>query len=296
MNTEVSVSRLGEREDLTKHRYVTISVDDGYPGDLKAADLFRKYGLHATFYIPADNPERPLMTRSQVRELGQAFEIGSHTYHHTPLKSMSEENAWAEIQDGKKWLEDTLGESPIAFCYPRGKVSRRAVALVKRAGFFGARTSLHHLCHFPDNPFLWGVTTLAHRHSKIIHVRHALLERNFVGVRNFFLTHKGATDWQEHFSYGLDDVAKNGGIAHLCLHSWEIEELGEWRKLESVLDSVARRGLTSVTNGNLFRLWAQVQDENAVQDGGALVPCAGDPQVRELSKMTAQGTAARERK
>jgi len=261
-----------------KYRYVTISVDDGYPGDLKVADLFRKYGLRATFYVPAQNSERPVMTRGQIRELAQAFEVGSHTYHHTPLTFMPEENAWAEIQDGKKWLEDVLGESPVAFCYPRGKFSRRVTALVKKAGFLGARTSLHHLCHPPDNPFLWGITTQGHDHSKFIHVRHALLEHNFVGLRNLFLTHKVATDWQQHFSYGLDYVEKHGGIAHLCLHSWETEEPGEWSKLEAVLDSIASRGLTSVTNGALFRLWEQAREENPASSQNPLGQRVGQPE------------------
>lgn len=259
MATQTSDSHLHGNGDLTKSRYVTISVDDGYPGDLKVADLLRKYGLQATFYVPAENPERPVITPAQIREVSQGFEIGSHTYRHAPLMFMSEEKAWAEIQDGKKWLEDVLGEAPIAFCYPRGKFGRRTPALVKKAGFLGARTSLHHLCDFPADPFLWGITTQAHGHSKFIHVRHALLEGNFKGLRNFFAIHKGATDWQEHFAYGLDYVEKNGGIAHLCLHSWETEEPGEWKKLESVFDSITRSGLTSVTNGALFRLRSQPQ-------------------------------------
>jgi peptidoglycan/xylan/chitin deacetylase (PgdA/CDA1 family) len=263
MATQTSVSQLHENGDSRKRRYVTISVDDGYPGDLKVADLLRKYGLQATFYVPAENPERPVITPVQLRELSQGFEIGSHTYHHAPLLFMPDEKAWGEIQDGKKWLEDVLGEAPVAFCYPRGKFRPGITALVKKAGFLGARTSLHHLCDFPEDPFLWGITTQAHGHSKFIHVRHALLEGNFKGLRNFFAIHKGATDWQQHFSYGLDYVEKNGGIAHLCLHSWETEEPGEWRKLESVFDSITRSGLTSVTNGALFRLRTQPQEANS---------------------------------
>jgi hypothetical protein len=242
--------------------YVTISVDDGHPADSKAADLFQKYGLKATFYVPAENPERPIMPRSELRELSERFEVGSHTYHHAPLRFMSEKNAWTEIRDGKKWLEDVLGKTPISFCYPRGKFNARAVGLVKKAGFLGARTSLANLCDFPRDPFLWGITTQAYYHSKTIQVRHALLERNFRGMRNFFLNHKGATEWHEHFLYGLDYVEEHGGIAHLCLHSWEMEEVGDWKKLESVLDSISRSNLTSVSNGTLFQLWPQAMEQS----------------------------------
>ena len=36
-------------ESSTKEKYVTISVDDGHPTDLRTVDLLHKYGLKATF-------------------------------------------------------------------------------------------------------------------------------------------------------------------------------------------------------------------------------------------------------
>jgi peptidoglycan/xylan/chitin deacetylase (PgdA/CDA1 family) len=38
--------------ETAKEKYVTISVDDGHPTDLRTVDLLHKYGLTATFYIP----------------------------------------------------------------------------------------------------------------------------------------------------------------------------------------------------------------------------------------------------
>jgi peptidoglycan-N-acetylglucosamine deacetylase len=106
-------------------RYITVSVDDGYPADSRAADLLNKYGLQATFYIPARNPEHPVMAAGQIRELSRGFEIGGHTYNHAALKSLSTEKAWEEIYDGKRWLEDLLGEPVVSFCYPQGQVQSR---------------------------------------------------------------------------------------------------------------------------------------------------------------------------
>jgi len=238
-------------------RYVTISIDDGYPADAKVADLLHKYALQATFYVPARNPEHPVMTPGEIRELSQQFEIGSHTYNHAALKSLSDGEAWSEISSGKKWLEETLGQPVVSFCYPRGKFNSGTAALVEKAGFLGARTCLFNLHGFPKNPFLWGLSTHAGYHSRMIQVRHAFLEHNFAGIRNFFGYYRGATDWQTHFLHALDHVEEHGGIAHLYLHSWEIEELGEWTKLESVLQAVSRRNLTHVTNGSLYRLWSR---------------------------------------
>jgi peptidoglycan-N-acetylglucosamine deacetylase len=254
------------------YRYITISVDDGYPQDARAADLLQKYGLEATFYIPAHNPEHTVMTPSQVRDLSQRFEIGGHTYNHTALKRLSDEEAWTEIYDGKRWLEDVLGQSVISFCYPQGKFNRRTPELVKRAGFLGGRTCLFNLHTLPRNPFLWGLSTHACDHSMLIQVRHALLEGNFAGVRNFFLHYQGATDWSRHFIHGLNCVEKHGGIAHLYFHTWEVEELGDWKRLESALTTIARHNFTPITNGALFKLWRQLMAESASSQEPVDVP------------------------
>lgn len=242
-------------------RYVTVSVDDGYPEDSRAADLLHKYGLQATFYIPARNPEYQVMEAEQIRQLSGRFEMGGHTFNHAGLKSLSEEKAFAEILDGKKWLEDVVGKPVVSFCYPQGKFNARTPGLVKRAGFLGGRTCLFNLHTFPKNPFLWGLGTHAGDHGKMIQVRHALLEGNYAGAVNFFTIHKGATHWRTHFFHGLDHVVKHGGIAHLYFHSWEISQMGQWNELESVLSklsqTVAQHNFLPVTNGALFRLWGQ---------------------------------------
>jgi peptidoglycan/xylan/chitin deacetylase (PgdA/CDA1 family) len=237
-------------------RFITISVDDGHVTDLKTADLLSKHGLQATFYIPARNPERPVMSVSQIRELSRSFEIGAHTMNHIPLKSLPDSEAWNEISGSKQWLEDTIGCSAVSFCYPRGKFNRSTPVLAKKAGFLGARTCFFNLHGFPTDPFLWGVSTHACPHSKAIQVRHAAAEGNFAGLLNFARIYKGASDWTQHFRYALDHVDRFGGIAHLYLHSWEIDELGQWDQLEAVLAAIKLRGgLRKITNGALFQLW-----------------------------------------
>ncbi len=242
-------------------RYITISVDDGYPEDSRAADLLQKYRLPGTFYIPAKNPEQPVMEASQIRELARCFEVGGHTYNHTGLKPLSEDQAFKEILDGKTWLEDVVGEPVVSFCYPQGKFNRQTPELVKRAGFLGGRTCLFNLHTFPRNPFLWGLSTHAGDHSKMIQVRHALLEGNYEGAVNFFTIYRGATNWQSHFLNGLDYVTNHGGIAHLYFHSWEIEANRQWNELEEILkkiaDTTAQHEFTRVTNGDLFRMWSE---------------------------------------
>lgn len=240
---------------MGKPAYLTISVDDGHPTDLRTAELLQRYGLKATFYIPARNPEREVIPEQEVRRLAERFEIGGHTFNHLPLRWMPTDQARREICDGKSWLEGVIGAPVSAFCYPRGKFTSETVRLVEQAGFAGARTCFQNLNHAPKNRYLWGVSTHAYSHTRAIQIRHAVLERNFRGLASFVLVHRLARDWELHFENAVGDVERNGGIAHLYFHSWEIDEHGQWDKLTRVLARLAERtSLTRVTNGELFAM------------------------------------------
>jgi peptidoglycan-N-acetylglucosamine deacetylase len=235
--------------------YVTFSVDDGHPLDFRTAELLQKYGLKATFYIPAKNPERTVMPESGIKEMSRTFEIGAHTLNHLRLPALSKPDAYAEIHNGKKWLEDLLGNPVTSFCYPGGKFNGDIMAMVQEAGFLGARTCMLNLTEFPDNPFVWGVSTHACPYRPVVQFRHALLEKNLSGAWNFAALYKGTTDWVQHFIMSLKHVSKHGGIAHLYLHSWEIDKLQDWARLEKAFTTVAEmQSLRRVTNGDLFAL------------------------------------------
>jgi peptidoglycan/xylan/chitin deacetylase (PgdA/CDA1 family) len=267
-----------EEARMKRPCFATVSVDDGHPADLKVLDLLTQYGVKATFYIPVRNAERPVMHRSEVRLLARHCEIGGHTLNHVRLTSLPERAVVREVVDGKKWLEDLLGAQIESFCYPGGKFDRQAAAIVKQAGFLGARTTMCHLTGFPVNPYLWGVSTHACRHSRIVHVRHAVLERNLEGLWSFFRLSKGLTDWERQFLCTVVHVERNGGIAHLYLHGWEIEQHGEWDKLERVLQVMSeRKSLIKVTNGELFRLWQTRNYANAKVSNAAGAPLSEEP-------------------
>jgi peptidoglycan-N-acetylglucosamine deacetylase len=241
--------------------FVTFSVDDGHPTDLRTADLLRKHELKATFYVPARNAERAVMRDHELRDLSRGFELGAHTLNHVRLTALPERKAKAEVLDGKIWLEDMIGRAVISFCYPGGKFNRRTVAAVEQAGFAGARTCMLNLSNFPRNPFLWGVSTHACYYSSLVQVRHALLEKNLSGAWNYMKRYKGTTDWLRHFMTSLIYVATHGGIAHLFLHSWEIDTNQEWERLEAAFQAAAdMRGLHKITNGELFALSTKRQD------------------------------------
>ena len=233
--------------------YITISVDDGHATDLRTADLLDEVGLRATFYIPATNPERPVMSKQEIRTIASRFEVGGHTFHHRPLTGFGAEESRREIVDGKTWLEDVAGSPIRAFCYPQGKFNPGVARQVEAAGFACGRTCQLNLTAPPGDPYTWGVSTQAFSHSRQIQIRHAAVERNWTGLANYVRIFRGAVDWEDHFTRAVEQVSGHGGIAHLFLHSWEIDEHDGWDKLRRLLVRVRNDySLVSVTNGELF--------------------------------------------
>jgi peptidoglycan/xylan/chitin deacetylase (PgdA/CDA1 family) len=243
-----------------KEKYVTISVDDGHPLDLRTLDLLLRHNLKATFYVPGKNSEREVMTPSQIREIDKHCEVGAHTLNHVRLTEIPPDRGWSEICGGKERLEDTLSHEVTSFCYPGGKVNRRIAKQVADAGFLAARTCMYFLNDFPENPFRWGISTYANTYPVYIQLRHALLELNVLGVYNYLTKFSARSEWASQFLCALQRVSQDGGIAHLYLHSWEIEKNDEWDELTAVLEAISRFSLASVTNGFLYRRWYDRRD------------------------------------
>jgi len=239
----------------THEKYVTISIDDGHPSDLRTVDLLNKYGLQATFYIPGSNAERDVMSTAQIRQIDQQFEVGSHTLHHVRLHRLPEQECLREIVDGRKFSEDTVGHDVVSFCYPGGKFNRRVARLVEQAGFLAARTCRYFLNDYPPDPFSWDISTYANTYPAYVQLRHCLLEYNFGGAYEYVTTFKSKVPWVAQFVCALEDVSRHGGIAHLYFHSWEIDDNGEWDELESLFKTIRQYPLTPVTNGFLYRRW-----------------------------------------
>ncbi|HTS08611.1 MAG TPA: polysaccharide deacetylase family protein [Candidatus Eisenbacteria bacterium] len=256
----------------THEKYVTISIDDGHPSDLRTVDLLNKYGLQATFYIPGSNAEREVMSTAQIQEIDRQFEVGSHTLHHVRLHKLPQQECLREIVDGRKFSEDTVGHEVVSFCYPGGKFNRCVARLVEQAGFLAARTCRYFLNDYPPDPFSWDISTYANTYPAYVQLRHCLLEYNFAGAYEYLTTFKSTVPWVAQFVCALEDVSRNGGIAHLYFHSWEIDDNGDWNELENVFKMIRQYRLTPVTNGFLYRRWhGKCKPANELPDQDSLV-------------------------
>ncbi|MCX6750242.1 MAG: polysaccharide deacetylase family protein, partial [Candidatus Pacearchaeota archaeon] len=113
---------------MKKQIIVTTSWDDGHKLDLRLAKLLKKYNIKGTFYISPRNREfkkEDLLTDKEIIELSKDFEIGAHTMTHPRLTKVSEEEAFKEILESKRYLEKLTGKEIKSFCYPGGDYNKK---------------------------------------------------------------------------------------------------------------------------------------------------------------------------
>lgn len=220
----------------------TCSIDDGHPSDMKMAELLDKHRLNGTFYIPIKNREgAPVMPPSAMRELSRRFEVGSHTYDHCFLSSVSISDAYFQVTEGKRHLEDILGEEVRGFCYPGGKYRAGDVDIVKASGFKYARSTVNLCFDVGNQAFEIPTTVQIYPHNRNVYVR------NFAKSGDWTKRHQGLRlaiqhkNWI-HRLYALFDYAVDrGNYFHLWGHSKDIDDHDAWREMDKFLAHVATR-------------------------------------------------------
>ncbi len=235
---------------------VTTSWDDGHPLDLKLAEMLEKYDIPATFYIPIERAKRRCMNPDEIREIGESFDIGGHTYHHVRLPRVSSEEAEKEIVESKNRLEEITGRELRSFCYPYGKFNDQIISIVKEAGFIGART-VRSLTRSIKDPFKMDNTVHAANWWFAPYIKHSMASRDLRLFEFMLRSNLFFKRWDRIAIETLDFVIKNGGVWHLWGHSWEIDSNNDWGRLEEVLRRVGTlsKQAIKVNNSQLLRMY-----------------------------------------
>jgi peptidoglycan/xylan/chitin deacetylase (PgdA/CDA1 family) len=234
----------------------TTSWDDGHPLDMRVAELLNKHGLPGTFYVPGRvapggccNPEGfEVLPKTELRQLGTQFEIGSHTLDHKSLHSLPAAEARHQIEAGKRWLEDQLGRGVAGFCYPNGHHDAAVRKLVRDCGFSYGRTTEDLSDDVGMDPFQMPVSLHFHPRGRIDVARGFVREeRRRLGEMRWlrrlpvFLAAIAKDDFEARVRCLVDRVCERGGVFHVWGHSWEIDRFGGWTLLDDVLRYAAER-------------------------------------------------------
>ncbi|GKQ35449.1 polysaccharide deacetylase family protein [Streptomyces sp. A012304] len=174
---------VGVRELLTsrargvRQGLVGLTFDDGYADFVvHALPLLRRHGCGATLFVlpgrlGGDNawdplgPRRPLLSAEGIRHAAaEGIEIGSHGLTHVDLTRADDALLQAEVSDSRTLLSEVTGADVHGFCYPYGRLHRRAVEAVRAAGYaYACATDPGHLTglfalprvHVGENDTAW---------------------------------------------------------------------------------------------------------------------------------------------
>jgi len=226
-----------------KRSIVVTSWDDGDHQDLKLAEMLRKAGLAATFYVPIFGPDGNRTLRSgDLRALvSEGFEVGAHTMTHPVLSELHGRELWIEVSDCKHVLEQILGREVQMFCYPCGRYNQEVLETVREVGYRGARTT-RMLCHQNSfSAFEMPTTLQAYPHRSFTYYKNLGKRLDLPRLYKYVFELRRLQSWVELGKTLFDQALEEGGVWHLYGHSWEIQKFGLWEELQEVLDYVRDR-------------------------------------------------------
>jgi peptidoglycan/xylan/chitin deacetylase (PgdA/CDA1 family) len=84
---------------------------------------------------------RYALSTEQIMEMSEVFHFQAHTRNHPILPMCSEADCLHELVSSKRDVESLLRQECDQFAYPNGVYGKRELALVRKAGFHGCRTT-----------------------------------------------------------------------------------------------------------------------------------------------------------
>lgn len=159
-------------------RTCVLTFDDAYTNVWENAyPVLKECGMVGTLFVvsqaigkandwdyPHEKSVLPLMDAFCLNTLlSEGWEIAGHTRTHPHLDTLDDENAFTDISEGKRELEEQFGIPLKTFCYPYGHLNARTPALVQQAGYIAACTTQTGVATPKHNLFLVPRIKIAYR-------------------------------------------------------------------------------------------------------------------------------------
>lgn len=236
---------------------VTLSYDDGVPGDIRLVSILRQHGLKGTFNLNSGcfsdsdsnglpyNPHRRLSVR-ELNELfsGSEMEIAVHGLTHPQLHRLDSAVCTYEILEDRKNLEKQFHTIIGGMAYPYGACSSEVIACAKMCGIVYARTCAStHSFDLPDEWMRWNPTC---------HHKDPMLQQ---------LTER----------FINDDVTRDARIFYLWGHSYEFDDDQNWESIENFAKAMSEpKNIWHATNMEIYSYIQAYQGLRYSADGSCL--------------------------
>ncbi|GAC1386438.1 MAG: hypothetical protein NVS1B7_4950 [Candidatus Saccharimonadales bacterium] len=128
-----ALPKVDNQKSPTTGGTVYITVDDG-PGQFtdQVLDVFKKYNVHATFYVIGRNAQR--YPQSMIRMSKEGHTIGNHAFTHTDLTRLSAVAVRTELSTTQAAIKQSSGVQSVNFRPPYGAQNRSVIDIALSLG------------------------------------------------------------------------------------------------------------------------------------------------------------------
>ena len=228
----------------------SISYDDGVLQDIRFVQLLNKYGLKGTFNLNSglmrsqftwthdSGLDISRLSLSAAQELYSGHEVASHTLTHPYMESLSRGDILMQLTTDRMNLEALFDRQILGFAVPFLYYSDEIAACARQAGFVYARISeTTNDFSVPSDPYHW-------RGSKF--------------------------HWDEDledFVRGFLDTDQELALCQLVGHSYDLDVLDLWDRMERILQLVASSpDVAAMTNLDLVRYTSAMSKADICDD------------------------------
>ena len=116
-----------------KHKYIAITLDDGYAFQPKMLELLQQYDAHCTTFLIGSwaAANKPILKRLDKA----GFEIANHTWDHKTLTRLSSSQVESEFSRTQKVISSVTGNQAPYMRPPGGGTNSSVKAVAARMGY-----------------------------------------------------------------------------------------------------------------------------------------------------------------
>lgn len=154
--TSVTFKDLENTTDMKKiKKPVMITFDDGYKDNYTCAyPILKKYGFKATiFLISSAIGHEKFLSPSEILEMQDCVEFGSHTVKHHQLGKMKSNEVDYELRESKRVIEKITRKNVSVISYPNGSYNRNVIDTAKSYFKYAVTTRNGIFYDTPENEY-----------------------------------------------------------------------------------------------------------------------------------------------
>ena len=241
-----------------KAKALTFSYDDGVEQDIRLIEIFRKYGMRATFNINSGqfspegtvHPEGKVhrrMTQSQVLATytEDVCEVACHTANHPLLTECDVATVVDQVLSDRKALEKLFNRQIHGMAYPFGPTNDRVVQCLKDCDIWYSRTVESTENFLMPTDWLRLPATCHHKNPRLMELAQKFLDLNI----------------QKH----------SPKVFYVWGHSYEFEEQNNWQVIEDFCEKMSgHEDIWYCTNMELYLAWRDYMRLECSVDGSMI--------------------------